>query len=91
MEISFSSQLDKDLKKIFRKDKELAQKVKKQLILFKQNPKHPSLRVHKLSGKLNNMWSLTINESIRMIYLLQDKDQAYFVDIGTHNEVYKSN
>jgi len=38
---------------------------------------------------LDNMWSLSITKSIRMVYRLMDHDIGYFVDIGTHDEVYR--
>ncbi|OGY10776.1 MAG: hypothetical protein A3A58_00720 [Candidatus Blackburnbacteria bacterium RIFCSPLOWO2_01_FULL_41_27] len=90
MQIKFSSETKKELKKIKRKDKRLAGKIEKQLILFQKNPKHPSLRLHKLTGQFKNRWSISITTNIRMIYLQRD-DEAYFIDIGTHDEVYKKN
>jgi len=88
MQIKFSSETKKELKKIKRKDKRLAGKIEKQLILFQKNPKHPSLRLHKLSGNINGMWSISITSSIRMVYRIMNESTAYFVNIGTHDEVY---
>ena len=89
MVIKFSDELTKEFIQIKKKDPILIKKIEKQLILFKGNPKHPSLRTHKLSGKLNNMWSISITMNIRMIYIQRYGDEAYFVDIGTHDQVYK--
>lgn len=89
MGIQFSNEVLLDLKKIKRKDKKLITLIHKKLKLFRSDPKHPSLRTHKLSGKLQNRMSLSINKSVRMVYVLLDNDIVYFVDIGTHNEVYK--
>ena len=61
----------------------------KQLSLFVKNPKHPSLRTHKLSGRMKNMWSISITMSIRMVYLRINEDSYVFVKIGTHEEIYK--
>ena len=66
-----------------------AEKIQKQIILFESNPKHPSLRLHKLSGTFDHMWSLSITMSIRMVFRLMSKETAYFVDIGAHDEVYR--
>lgn len=88
MHVKFSSEVDNELKKITKKDSQLAKRVEKQLALFVQNPKHPSLRLHKLVGELENLWSISITRSVRMVYV-QGEDEAYFVDIGTHDEVYK--
>ncbi len=89
MKAKFSPFVQKRLTEIYKKDKKLVSKVEKQVALFESNPKHPSLRIHKLSGNLNNIWSLSINKSHRMVYKLIDKETAYFVDIGTHDEIYR--
>lgn len=88
MNMRFSDDVTKKLTKIKRKDKKLSLKIEKQLALFAQNPKHPSLRLHKLTGELQNLWSISITKSVRMTYL-QKQDEAHFTDIGTHDEVYK--
>ncbi len=88
MQIRLDAKLRKELLLINKKDPKLAKQIQKQLKLFKENPKHKSLRVHKLSGELKNMWSISITKSIRMAYLLNG-EEAYFYDIGTHDEVYR--
>ena len=88
MKIEFSPETKKDLERIKRKDPALIKKIHKQLQLFTLNPKHPSLRLHKLSGNLKYFWSISITKDFRMIYQLKSEDTAYFVDLGTHNEVY---
>ncbi|MBI2338614.1 hypothetical protein HYU95_05540 [Candidatus Daviesbacteria bacterium] len=94
MQIKLSLGVKSDLKKIKQKDLKLAGRIEKQLTLFAQYPKHPSLRTHKLSGKVENRWSISITKSIRMAYLViqaeNDRDPyAYFVAIGTHDQVYR--
>lgn len=88
MDIRLDGKLRKELRIINKKNPKLARQIQKQLKLFKENPKHKSLRVHKLSGELKNMWSISITKAIRMVYLL-DGNEAYFYDIGTHGEVYR--
>lgn len=87
MNIRFDERLKKELGEIKQKNPKLFKRINKQLNLFKLNPKHNSLRVHKLAGDLENMRSISINKSLRMSYL-QDGDEAYFFDVGTHDEVY---
>ncbi|QQG43331.1 MAG: type II toxin-antitoxin system mRNA interferase toxin, RelE/StbE family [Candidatus Daviesbacteria bacterium] len=89
MRVKFSSEVISELAKLKRKDKKLSKKIEKQLALFQENPKHPSLRTHKLTGNLTNRWSISLSKGLRMVYLLLDKDIAYFVDLGTHDEVYR--
>lgn len=88
MQIQFSEEVDHELNKIKQKDQLLIKRIEKQLALFQENPRHPSLRLHKLSGGLNELWSISISKGIRMVYI-QDEDMAYFVDLGTHDEVYR--
>jgi len=89
MKSKFSPLVQKEILSIQQKDKKLVERIEKQIKLFEDNPKHPSLRIHKLSGKINNMWSISITMSVRMIYILLDEDTALFVKIGTHEEVYR--
>lgn len=90
MRVRLDRDLLRQLEEIKKKDLKLARKVEKQLIIFSNNPKHISLRTHKLSGKLDNLYSISITKSIRMTYKLLG-DEAYFTKIGTHDEVYKNN
>ena len=89
MKAKFSPLVQKDIVKIQKKNKNLAERIEKQIALFEENPKHPSLRIHKLAGSMGNLCSISISMSIRMVYILLDEDTALFVKIGTHDEVYK--
>lgn len=89
MNAKFSPSVQKELKKIQQKDSKLANRIEKQIALFEENPKHPSLRTHKLSGTMDNMWSISITTSIRIVYVLLDKSSVIFVKIGTHDEIYR--
>lgn len=96
MKIGFSPEVKKELLKIKKKDPALSRKIQKQLQLFTTNSTHPSLRLHKLSGNLKEFRSISITKSLRMVYQVKEtstayskKSFAYFVDLGTHDEVYK--
>ena len=89
MGIKLSQDVIKALKKIRKKDKKLANRVEKQLSLFQNNPKHPSLRLHKLTGNFENRWSISITINVRMVYLKLEENVAYFIAIGTHDQVYR--
>jgi addiction module RelE/StbE family toxin len=88
MHIKLSPEVVKDLKKIKQKNVKLSERIQKQLYLFSTNPKHPSLRTHKLNANMGNLWSISITMSVRMVYKLLSEDKAYFIKIGTHKEVY---
>lgn len=89
MEFEIAPELDLELKKIGRKDKKLLSKVERQLLQFLENHKHPSLRLHKLSGNMKGVWSISIDMHLRMLYRISN-ETAYFFKIGTHDEVYRS-
>ena len=84
MEIRFSV----DFRKRYQK---LNDKIKKafhqRLKLFTQDTRNSLLRDHALSGKLKGYRSFSVTGDIRAVYYIQ-KNIAYFVDVGTHNQVY---
>ncbi|MFA6991942.1 MAG: type II toxin-antitoxin system mRNA interferase toxin, RelE/StbE family [Candidatus Gracilibacteria bacterium] len=53
-------------------------------ILFKQNPFYPSLRLHKLKGKLEGLWSISIDKKYRLIFKSMDDGVVLFISIGLH-------
>lgn len=55
--------------------------------LFVNNPKEPVLRDHALGGKMKGFRSFSITGDIRVVYYISN-NIAYFVDVGSHNQVY---
>jgi len=62
----------------------------KTITLLANNPRHPSLRLHKLKGALVDFYSVSINLKYRIIidFIIQE-DQILLIDIGSHEEVYR--
>ncbi len=56
--------------------------------MFLDNSLHPLLRDHALTGSKKSLRAFSITGDIRVLYYVKD-GIAYFVDIGTHNQVYK--
>lgn len=79
----------KRARKFFAKHPEILQQYDKVLQLLCLNPKHPSLRLHQLSGRLSGLYSVSINLSYRVIinFMIRNK-RIIPVDIGSHDEVY---
>lgn len=68
--------------------REIKIKAEKTIELFLENILHPSLRLHKLSGPLMGLWSISIDRNYRII-LEPMKDNTYlFHSVGTH-AIYK--
>lgn len=51
---------------------------------FRNNPFNRILRTHKLSGKLNQYWSFSIDYHWRIVFRFVNKGEILFVDVGTH-------
>lgn len=55
--------------------------------MFIENPGNPILKNHSLKGSKSGLKSFSITGDIRVLYFLK-KNIIYFVDIGSHNQVY---
>jgi len=89
MEIAFSSSFKRAFKKKISGRKEIEKIFWESAALFISNPFHASLRTHKLSGKLKDLWSFSVEYDLRVIFYFEDNNtKAVFVYIGTHDEAY---
>lgn len=62
----------------------------KTLQLLEIQPRHPSLRLHALSGKLEGLYSVPINLSYRItIEFMIENERTILVNIGDHGTVYR--
>ena len=79
----------KRAKKFVKKHSELINQYEKTLKLLGLNPYHPLLKLHKLKGKLSELYSVSINISFRIsLFFIVKEDRIIPVDIGSHEEVY---
>ena len=79
----------KRAKKFFKKHPEVRNQYQKTLELLEVNPHHPSLRLHDLQGRLNDLSSVSINMSYRIVLemVIRDND-IILIDVGNHGQVY---
>lgn len=68
----------------YLKKHNLAKKFKKQLILFENNPRHPSLHTEILSPKSFNLHSFRIDRKYRAIFVIRRNRLIEIVDINDH-------
>ncbi|HOQ12179.1 MAG: hypothetical protein BWY23_00875 [Spirochaetes bacterium ADurb.Bin218] len=88
-EIIYTESYIKRAKKFIKKHPDLLSQYEKTLKLLEINPKHPSLRLHKLDGKLSELYSVSINILYRIcIDFLIENDIIIPIDVGRHDEVY---
>lgn len=85
LRLHVTSSFEREFEKITKGNTILKKKVIKQLGLVVQNPKHPSLRLHKLESE--RYWSISIDKSIRVLVLFEN-DILYVYHIGKHEDVY---
>jgi proteic killer suppression protein len=84
IKIYFHPQFKKSYKKLpltIKKKAEIKEKI------FRKNPFHPSLKTHKLKGKLKDIWSFSVDNKYRIIFIFDNND-VIFLDIGGH-EIYE--
>jgi len=75
--------------KFIRRHPEIVSQYEKTLKLLEANPTHPSLRLHRLSGRLEGLYSVSINMSYRIsLEFMLHEDAVIPVDVGTHDEAY---
>jgi toxin HigB-1 len=68
---------------------DLRQPYLKTLQILEANPRHPSLRLHALEGKLAGLHSVSINLSYRItLEFLMDGKSLVLVNVGDHGAVY---
>ena len=85
MKFSLEPKLFKTIKEITKKNPKLSKKVQKQLKFFSTDPKHPSLKTHKLKGGLSARWSISIEGNIRIIYQVTN-NHIFILRIGFRKE-----
>lgn len=85
----FTESYVKRAKKFAAKHPELLKQYKKTLQLMELNPTHPSLRLHKLEGRLSDYYSVSINMTYRITidFIIKEKE-IIPVNIGKHDEAY---
>jgi proteic killer suppression protein len=87
--LAITKNYEKKAKQFFKYNQTLLPQYEKCLELLCLNPKHPSLRLHKLSGKLSGLFSISVNMSVRvLIYFIIKEDLIVPVDIGSHDKIY---
>lgn len=88
-QLIFPESFEKRARKFLRQHPELKGQYQKTLELLCINPYHPSLRLHKLKGRLSMLSSVSINMQYRITLELMMTDKVILlVNVGTHEQVY---
>lgn len=84
MKIIYSPRFAKEYKQLPIKIKLQAEKKEG---IFRKDPFTSSLKTHKLTGKLKEFYSFSVNYQYRIVFHLED-ETVVFDNIGTH-EIYR--
>lgn len=87
--IFYTPAYNKRAARFLKKHPELLPHYEKTLKLLELDPFHPSLRMHRLKGRLDELHSVSINISYRVtLELILCEKQIVPVAVGSHDEVY---
>ena len=75
-------------KKIINLDSKILAAFQERFSLFRQNPFHPLLNNHKLSGDRKDQRSINITGDWRLIFEQVDSHTIRLLDIDTHRNLY---
>ncbi|RJP31388.1 MAG: type II toxin-antitoxin system mRNA interferase toxin, RelE/StbE family [Candidatus Omnitrophota bacterium] len=83
----------RELKRLIHDHPHLSNKVFSVLEKLLVNPYNPSLKTHKLSGKLEGLWSCWVEYDCRIVFTFSNnpttnEDLIVLIDIGKHEDVY---
>lgn len=85
----FTEQYNRKAARFLKRHPELRQQYLKTLQLLEANPFHPSLRLHPLHGKWEDLHSISINLSYRITLELMIQDEQIIpINVGDHDAVY---
>ena len=65
--------------------KPVQKKFRKQLRFLAENPRHPSLRIHRIRGS-NGYWEFYLDSSYRCVFR-RDSNIYYLIAAGPHNVI----
>lgn len=82
MEVHYTSRFAREAKKI---PQHLRPLIEERVDLFQKNPNDPRLKTHKLTGKLKEYWSFSVDYHWRIIFEFIGADRALFHSIGDHS------
>lgn len=87
--IIISDAYKKRVIKFLKKHPDIFKRYAKAMSILEVDPFHPSLRLHKLKGNLNEYYSVSINMEYRVVidFLIVDKE-IIPIDIGSHDDAY---
>ena len=84
----WGSSFKKAYRKTIKNNPHLKERFQKVIKTFEKDPFHPSLKTHKLSGKLKGLWAFVVEYNCRVVFQFLEEGDVLLIDIGKHDEVY---
>ena len=88
IDIDFHKKFQKHYLKRIKNNKNLDIIFHEKVDLFVIDPNNKILNNHYLIGKMKGLYSFSITGDIRIIYQWVNTERVFFLDIGSHNQVY---
>ncbi len=77
-------------RRFLRRRPHLREAFARTLELLEQDPFHPQLHTHALSGKLHGLYGVSVTYHVRLIFQLGESERTLIlIDIGSHDTVYR--
>ncbi|MCD8517948.1 MAG: type II toxin-antitoxin system RelE/ParE family toxin [Burkholderiaceae bacterium] len=88
-QLVFTDQYTKRAARFLKRNPAVRVQYAKALELLRVNPFHPSLRLHRLEGRLSHLYSVSINLQYRITIEMIITDREIIpVNVGDHDTVY---
>jgi mRNA-degrading endonuclease YafQ of YafQ-DinJ toxin-antitoxin module len=85
-----TASFDRQARKFLKQHPDLRSRLGEVLAQLQDDPFHPTLKLHALTGKLDGLQAIRINFSYRVVLTVQMQAQSILLlDIGSHDAVYK--
>jgi addiction module RelE/StbE family toxin len=95
MDLIWSQGFKRSFKKLIKKNPQLKPRIFDVLQKLAEDPFTPSLKSHKLSGNLEELWSCSVVYDCRIIFSFSEDRESLeviilLIDIGSHDQVYRN-
>lgn len=88
--VETTARFERQAIRFFRKHRELQPVFARLLDDLMVNPFEPRLRLHRLSGQMEDIYAVSLTYKYRVtLTLLVSDDRITLLDIGSHDEVYR--
>ena len=88
-QLIFTEQFTRKVAKFIKNHPDIENQYAKTLQLLEANPHHASLRLHALKGKLEGLYSVSINLKYRIsLEMIITEKEIILVNVDDHGQVY---